>query len=152
MIDGVMTKELKTNIDERGLFTEIIRIHDNFFKEGFGQWSVSRMYQGVIKAWHIHNKQIDWWFVGNGVLKVALYDTRENSRTYKKTMEMLMGDNQDKKVLKIPQGVAHGCKCLSGPSDLYYITSNIYDPSDEGRIPYDDADIGYDWLKGPEIK
>jgi len=152
MIDGVMVKELKVNLDERGSFTEIIRVTDEFFKEGFGQWSVSRMYQGVIKAWHIHKKQVDWWFIGSGVLKVALYDTRKDSPTYKKTMEILMGDNQNKKALRIPPGVAHGCKCISGPSDLYYITSNVYDPADEGRIKYDDPEIGYDWLKGPEIK
>jgi len=31
------------------------------------------------------------------------------------------------------------------------MTSRIYDPDDEGRIPYDDGEIGYDWLKGPPI-
>jgi len=35
---------------------------------------------------------------------------------------------------------------------LLYVTSRIYDPSDEGRIPYDDSTIGYDWRKGPDIK
>ena len=34
----------------------------------------------------------------------------------------------------------------------FYITSHIYDPGDEGRIPHDDPSIGYDWTKGPEIK
>ncbi|MBU0769509.1 MAG: dTDP-4-dehydrorhamnose 3,5-epimerase family protein, partial [Proteobacteria bacterium] len=54
--------------------------------------------------------------------------------------------------LRIPPGVAHGCKCISGPANLFYITSDVYDPADEGRIPYDDPAIGYDWLKGPVIK
>jgi len=153
MIDGVIIKQLTTYTDERGFFMEIIRATDDFFtKEGFGQWSVSRMYQGVIKAWHIHKKQTDWWYVGNGVLKVALYDARKNSPTYGQIMELLMGDNQPPQVLKIPPGVAHGCKCISGPASLFYITSHIYDPSDEGRIKYNDKEIGYDWLKGPEIK
>ena len=152
MIDGVIIKTLITHTDERGFFREIIRCNDDFFSEGFGQWSVSRMYTGVIKAWHIHQKQIDWWYVSDGVLKVVLYDTRKSSPTYKETMELLMGDNQPSQVLKIPTGVAHGCKCISGPSNLFYITSNVYDPKDEGRIPYNDSEIGYDWLKPAEIK
>ena len=152
MIDGVITKKLVTYTDERGFFREIIRVTDDFFAEGFGQWSISRMYQGVIKAWHVHKKQIDWWYIHSGVLKVALYDTRKDSPTYKKVTELMMGDNQEIQVVRIPTGVAHGCICISGPSDLFYITSNVYDPDDEGRIAYDGPDVGYDWLKGPEIK
>ena len=152
MIDGVITKELKTYPDERGFFREIIRVTDDFFAEGFGQWSHSLMYQGVVKAWHIHKRQIDWWYVACGVLKVVLHDTRSDSPTYRETMELLMGDQQPARVLRIPPGVAHGCKCLNGQVHLFYVTSNVYDPSDEDRIPYNDPVIGYDWLKGPIIK
>src|SRR5450631_3729849 len=152
MIEGVILKNLVTHTDERGFFREIIRVSDDFFPEGFGQWSHSLMYQGVAKAWHIHNKQIDWWYVGSGVLKVALHDNREDSPTFGNTMELLMGDNQSAKVLRIPPGVAHGCKCISGPVHLFYITSNVYDPADEGRIAHDDSSIGYDWTNLPQVK
>jgi dTDP-4-dehydrorhamnose 3,5-epimerase len=110
------------------------------------------MYQGVAKAWHIHRVQIDWWYVGSGVLKVALHDTRPESPTHRKTMSFLMGDNQPARVVRIPPGVAHGCKCISGPAHLFYITSQTYNPEDEGRIPFDDAEIGYNWVEGPAIK
>lgn len=152
MIEGVQVKELVTHRDERGFFRELIRVSDDFFSEGFGQWSHSLMYPGVIKAWHVHRRQVDWWYVGAGVLKVALYDTRTNSPTHGELMELLMGEGQPPAVLRIPPGVAHGCKCLSGPAHLFYITSRIYDPEDEGRIPHDDPTIGYDWLKPPPIK
>ena len=151
MIEGVVVKDLDTYGDERGFFREIIRVSDEFFDEGFGQFSHSLMYPGVIKAWHIHEKQVDWWYVVSGVLKVALNDRREDSSTFRQASEFLMGDNQLARVLKIPPGVAHGCKCVSGPAHLLYITSRVYDPKDEGRIPHDDADIGYDWLAGPPI-
>jgi dTDP-4-dehydrorhamnose 3,5-epimerase len=39
-----------------------------------------------------------------------------------------------------------------GPAHLFYITSRVYDPDDEGRIAHDDPRIGYDWAKGPAIK
>jgi dTDP-4-dehydrorhamnose 3,5-epimerase len=152
MIEGVVLKDLTTYPDERGYFREVIRVTDDFFAEGFGQWAHSMMYAGVAKAWHIHKVQIDWWYVASGVLKVALHDTRKDSPTYRKTMDFFMGDHQPSKVLRVPTGVAHGCKAIHGPVHLFYITSKIYNPEDEGRIPYDDPEIGYDWLKGPVIK
>lgn len=152
MIEGTVLEDLVTHTDERGFFREIIRVTDEFFAEGFGQWSHSLMYPGVIKAWHIHKKQIDWWYVCNGLLKVALHDTRPDSPSYRETMEFLMGDDRPARLLRIPPGVAHGCKCLNGPANLFYVTSSVYDPDDEGRIAHDDPEIGYDWLKGPVIK
>lgn len=146
-IEGVVVKDLVTHADGRGFFREIIRASDDFFAEGFGQWSVSEMYTGVIKAWHIHRKQTDWWYVDRGVLRLALHDLRDGSPTKGMTQEFLLGDGHPPRVVKIPPGVAHGCKCLQGPARLHYITSRIYDPDDEGRIPHDDAKIGYDWLK-----
>lgn len=150
-IKGVVFKELTTHPDERGFFRELIRSSDDFFDD-FGQWSHSKMYAGVIKAWHVHQKQTDWWYVAGGVLKVVLFDTRPGSPTGGQTMEFLMGDEQRCRIVKIPPGVAHGCKCLEGPAHLFYITSRTYDPADEGRIPHDDPEIGYDWLAGPPIK
>lgn len=152
MIEGVSFKELVTHSDERGFFREIIRKTDDFFGEGFAQWSHSLMYTGVIKAWHIHSKQVDWWYVASGLLKVALHDSRPGSPTHRKTVEFLMGDQQPPRVVRIPPGVAHGCRCLQGPSNLFYVTSGIYDVADEGRIAHDDPAIGYDWMKGAEIR
>ena len=51
-----------------------------------------------------------------------------------------------------PQGVAHGYKCINGPANVIYVTSGQYDMEDEVRIPYDDPDIGFDWLAGIAIK
>jgi len=147
-IEGVELKELVTHADERGFFREIIRETDGFF-ERFGQWSHSLMYPGSAKAWHIHRKQTDYWYV-IGAVKVALYDMREGSPTKGTLMEFLMGDGHTTCV-KIPPGVAHGGRALER-SHLLYITSGVYDPEDEGRIPHDDQSIGYDWTAGPPIK
>lgn len=147
-IEGVVLKELVTHTDERGFFREVIRETDEFF-DRFGQWSHSLMYPGTAKAWHIHQRQTDWWYV-LGSLKVALYDTREGSPTKGKLMEFLMGD-LNATCLKIPPGVAHGCRALE-LSHILYVTSSVYAPDDEGRIPHDDPTIGYDWTAGPTIK
>ena len=104
-----------------------------------------------MKAWHIHKHQVDWWYVALGRVKVALYDTREESPTYGQLQELLLGDEIEPCVLKVPPGVAHGYKVLSAEAHLFYITSRTYDPADEGRIPHDDPTIGYDWIAGPAI-
>ncbi len=151
MIEGVVFKDLVTNTDDRGFFREIIRVKDDFFVEGFGQWSHSLMFDGVIKAWHFHHVQTDWWYVLSGVLRVGLYDMRSDSTTCKQTMDFLMGDLQPARALKIPAGVAHGCKTIQGPVNLLYVTSHEYNPADEIRIPYNDPEIQFDWLRGPTI-
>ena len=87
MIEGVVLKELETFNDDRGFFRELIRSTDDSFREGFGQWSHSLMFDGVIKAWHFHRIQTDWWYIVSGVLRVGLCDLREESRTYKQTMD-----------------------------------------------------------------
>lgn len=151
MIEDVATKELIKHPDERGFFEEIIRVTDEFFSEGFAQLSHSSMMDGVVKAWHIHKSQTDWWYVVRGTIKVALYDMRTSAHSYKKLDEYLLGDRGKQLVLKIPAGVAHGLKVIQGPADLVYITSSVYKPEEEGRIAYNDESIGYDWIQGKPI-
>jgi len=145
MIHDVLTKELITHSDERGYFREVIRVTDNFFSEGFGQFSHSLVMEGVAKGWHIHKIQTDWIYVATGALKIGLYDTRSDSPTQGELMEILLGDIYPAKVVKIPPGVAHGYRALSGPTHVLYVMSHTYNSADEGRIPHDDPSIGYDW-------
>lgn len=151
MIDGIQTKNLIRHPDERGFFEELLRVSDPIFSEGFGQLSRSSMTTGVVKAWHLHKTQIDWWYIVKGTIKVALYDHRPTSATYKELNEYTLGEGGQDIILKIPAGVAHGLKVVQGPAELVYVTSGTYSKEEEGRIPYDDPSIGYDWVQGMEI-
>ena len=151
MIEGVVLKELTTHHDERGFFREIARDTEEIVSEGWSQISHSLMHPGVAKGWHVHPTQIDWWYVPVGDLKVALYDTREGSATKGQLDELSLGEHYDGQLLKIPAGVAHGCRVIGTTTHLIYMTSKTYDPDEEGRIPHDDADIGYDWTAPPPI-
>ncbi len=151
MIDGVQIKILIRHPDERGFFEELIRVSDPIFSEGFGQLSRSSMITGVVKAWHVHKTQIDWWYVARGTVKVALYDTRKDCPTYKQLNEFVLGEEGQDSILKIPAGVAHGLKVIKGPCDLVYVTSSTYNKDEEDRIHYDDVEIGYDWVQGMPI-
>jgi dTDP-4-dehydrorhamnose 3,5-epimerase len=149
-IDGVVFKELKTFSDGRGFFRELVRSTDGFFEEGFGQWSHSLMQKNTVKAWHFHNLQVDWWYVGLGVIHTVLYDNREESRTYRKKIEFLLGEEETSTsafpaVVRIPTGVLHGCKVLTDTAHLFYITSRTYDPNDEGRFPFNSDLVEHTW-------
>jgi len=145
MIEGVEIKRIKRHVDDRGYFEEILRVDDPIFTQ-FGQWSLSKMATGVIKAWHVHKAQADYWFVPVGVVRAVLYDMREDTVTAGDINEFIMGDDQEPIVLRIPPGVAHGCKVLQGPAMLSYVTTHVYNPEDEGRLAYNDKVIGYDWI------
>lgn len=151
LIQGIEIKSLVTHPDERGFFRELIRKTDPFFGEGaFAQLSHSLMHPGSGKGWHFHPQQVDWWYC-IGDLKVVLYDLREDSPTRRQLNELFMGDNYGAKIIKIPAMVAHGCRALN-TTHLLYVTSSVYDPQQEGRIPHDDPDIGYDFNAGPPVK
>jgi dTDP-4-dehydrorhamnose 3,5-epimerase len=152
MIEGVFIKQLVTHADDRGFFREIIRVTDGSFAAGFGQLSHSLVYPGVIKAWHAHRQQTQWTYVVVGLLKIALHDMRPQSPTYRQTMECLIGDHQLARAYCFPPQVAHGYRCIGGPAHVIYVTSGVYNLSDEVRLPHDDPSIGYEWMKETTIK
>jgi dTDP-4-dehydrorhamnose 3,5-epimerase len=90
-------------------------------------------------------RQTDCWAPVVGLLQVALVDLRMGSRTYGVRNTLYTGVLRPWQIL-IPPGVAHGYKVIgSDPAMLVYLTDRFYDPQDEGRIPYNDPHIQYDW-------
>ena len=152
MIEGVQIQDIVSYNDDRGFFRELLKSDTCFTKEGLGQVSHSLVYTSVIKAWHAHNFQTQWNYVLNGLIYVALHDTRKNSVTYGKTMTFLSGDNQKNTIYKFPPGVAHGYKCIQGPMNILYMTSGQYDKTDEIRIDFNDKTINFDWLNVTKIR
>lgn len=146
MIDGVEVKALKRHADERGYLMEMLREDEPIF-EHFGQAYVSLNYPGIIRAWHYHKKQNDFWVVPKGMVKAVIYDCREGSPTYGEVNEFFLGDNNPS-LLKIPIGTMHGYKTVgTEPSLLINFPTRPYDPKDpdEYRESWDSEKIPYDW-------
>lgn len=149
---GVQIKSLVSHPDSRGFFREVFRSNEDIFKGGaFGQWSHSRMEINVVKAWHYHHVQTDWWYVPIGVINTVLVDFREDSPTFRAKMQIRMGDGQNPELndqavcVRIPPGVLHGCRVLTPEAHLFYITSQPYDQNEEGRYPFDAPEVGFSW-------
>jgi dTDP-4-dehydrorhamnose 3,5-epimerase len=134
--------------DDRGYFLEVARFGQGLVSEfpaATSQVSAALNYPGIIKAFHYHRFQTDYWVPAAGLLQVALVDLRRTSRTYAAKNTLYIGALRPWQ-LRIPPGVAHGYKVIGDqPSVLIYITNRNYDPKDEGRIPYNDPSIAYDW-------
>lgn len=147
MIHDVIVKSLVTHADDRGFFREVIRSTDPFFAAGFGQLAHSLVYPGIVKAWHGHARQSQWTYVAAGTLLVVLHDCRPESPTFQTTSQLLIGEHQAASVYLLPPGVVHGYRCLAGPAQVIYVTSGVYDPQEEIRLPHDDSSIGFDWSR-----
>jgi dTDP-4-dehydrorhamnose 3,5-epimerase len=148
LIDGVKIKAAKVLSDERGRLGEILRTDDEMF-EKFGQVYFTTTYPGVVKAWHWHKKQTDYFYVAKGMVKVALYDNRDGSKTKGCVNQVYLGEHCPA-VLRIPPGVCHGWMCVS-EDEAYIINTPTevynYSQPDEFRIPPHDNDIPYDWTR-----
>ena len=145
-IDGVWIKDLKVIPDERGRLMEMLRSDDEAF-DRFGQVYLSTTYPGVVKGWHLHEVQDDFFVCVRGMVKLVIYDPREDSPTHGMVKEYFIGD-QNPQLVKVPAGTYHGWKCISQeesyvinvPSEPYN-----YNTPDEHRAPWDTPDIPYSW-------
>lgn len=149
LIEGVFIKDMKLFSDERGFLTELIRLDDEELKaQNIKQIIASYSYPGMIKGWHLHSKQEDHLFCVTGMVKVALYDYRKDSPTYKVLNEIFMGERYPRAVY-IPPGIFHGTKNVGNDvSVVIGMPSLFYDPEnvDERRVnPICNNIIPYDW-------
>ena len=146
MINGVKVKKLKVIPDERGRLMEILRSDEDIFLK-FGQVYVTTTLPGVVKAWHFHKKQTDNVTCIIGMVKLVLYDPREDSRTFNEVNEFYIGTH-NLMFIQIPPGVYHGWKCVSEeeaviinvPTEVY----NYETPDEHRRDPHRN-DVPYVW-------
>ena len=148
LIEGVRIAPYALWPDDRGYFLEVVRIQQGLAREfdpATTQVSSAISYPGTIKAFHYHQLQTDLWVPAAGMLQVALVDLRNTSRTFGFKNTLYAGALRPWQML-IPPGVGHGYKVIGNDAAmLVYVTDRLYNPKDEGRIPYNDESIGYDW-------
>lgn len=148
LIHGVRIEPVALWPDDRGYFLEIQRLGRGLaahFPPESTQISAALSYPGTIKAFHYHMHQTDCWSPVSGSLQVALVDLRMDSSTYGARNTIYAGMLRPWQIL-IPPGVAHGYKVIGmDQAMLVYLTDRFYDPQDEGRIPYNNPYIHYDW-------
>ena len=146
MIHGVEVKPLKWIPDERGCLMEILREDDACF-ERFGQVYVTTVFPGVIKGWHYHKRQADHFACVAGMIKLVLYDNRQDSATRGRVEEFFVGVYHPI-LVKVPPLVLHGFKGV-GTQEAVVINVPTYpydhQQPDEYRMDPLSPEIPYDW-------
>ena len=148
MIAGAEYTRLQPHDDQRGWLAELVRSDDPCFDQ-FGQVYMSVTYPGIVKAWHLHERQIDLISCVSGAILLVLHDLRDGSETHGQTDEHYLGRHNLGRV-RVPSGVHHGWKCVSTDEALVIsLVSELYDKAnpDEHRLPPHSDKIPYDWTR-----
>ena len=145
-IEGVVVHTLRRFNEDGGSMTELSRftagVPAAFPGFTLAQINYSILQPGVIKAFHVHHRQTDIWFVPpEDRVLLVLVDAREGSPSEKVVTKIMLGDGQSI-LVRIPPGIAHGCRNLgTGPARIIYMTDVHFSPDpgtgDEGRLPWD---------------
>jgi dTDP-4-dehydrorhamnose 3,5-epimerase len=144
MIDGVFIKPLQQIPDERGKIMKMLQATDEQF-EGFGEIYFSVVQPGAIKGWHIHTKQVQFYAVVFGHIKLVLYDVRDDSPTKGELQEIFMGED-NYSLVRIPTGVYNGFKGYGQTPAIVANCTNVpHDPNEISRLDPFHESIPYDW-------
>ena len=147
-IDGAEVVELQRHADDGGSMTELARLTAGALPAfpGFSvqQINYSEVAPGAIKAFHLHMRQTDVWYVPpSDRLLCVLIDVRAGSRTEGLQSRIMLGDGHSR-LIRIPPGVAHGGRNLGATTghviyftDLHFTTDRA--ACDEGRLPWNFA-------------
>ncbi len=146
MIEGTEVKKLEMKPGSRGMDMEILREDEPIFRS-FGQLYLSSLYPGAVRGWHLHKRKHDYLACLHGMIKLVLYDAREDSPTRGEVNEMFLGEH-NQILVHIPPGVNHGMKCIS-PCEALMINCpsepHQAENPDEFGEPVEVSSIPYDW-------
>ena len=154
-ISGVRILEPKVFGDARGYFFE--SWNQTMFKaagitNGWVQDNESQSCFGVLRGLHYQAAPYTQAKIVRAVLGSVLdvvVDIRKGSPTYGKHVSVELS-SENKRMLYIPRGFAHGFVVLSEKAVFAYKDDNIYMPSSERGIMFNDPDLGIDWRIAPE--
>ena len=135
--------------DQRGFFMESYSKKD-FLEIGlhmeFVQDNHSKSKKGVLRGLHFQTKHSQGKLVR--VIKGSVWDVavdlREKSYSFGKWYGVLLSE-ENKKMLYVPEGFAHGFLTLEDNTESQYKCTNFYYPEYDAGVKWDDPDIGIEW-------
>lgn len=148
--------------DARGFFQETY--HAGKYAAGgvvgtFIQDNFSFSRRGVLRGLHYQrrNPQGKLVYVARGEVFDVAVDMRRSSPTFGRWVGQLLND-QNHHQMWVPPGFAHGFCVLSEEVEFLYKCTQLYDPTDDRGVLWNDPDIGVQWplsdpsLSGKDIK
>ena len=155
-LPGVFVLEPRVFADERGFFLESYneRVFASIgISQRFVQDNHSYSAKNVLRGLHyqIQQQQGKLVRVGQGEILDVAVDLRRSSSGFGKWVAVrLSGDN--KRMLWVPPGFAHGFRVASETAHVFYKTTDYYAPEFERTLAWNDPDLKIDWeLDGDPI-
>lgn len=149
-IQDVILIKPKVFGDSRGFFMESYKKSD-FYQNGieveFNQDNHSKSSKGVLRGLHYQAKpygQAKIVRCARGRIYDVAVDIRKNSPTFGQYVKVELSED-NKNMLYIPVGFAHGFVALSDEVELLYKASGEYNPQADRGILWNDKDINIDW-------
>ncbi len=148
-LPGLFLLEPRVFGDERGFFLESYNeqvMAGIGIRERFVQDNHSCSGRNVLRGLHYQIKQVQGKLVRvveGEILDVAV-DLRRSSPTFRAwTSVRLSGEN--KKMLWIPPGFAHGFRVITEKAHVLYKATDYYAPEHERTLAWNDPDLKIDW-------
>ena len=156
-LKGLFLIKPKVYYDERGFFMETYTkkdfeehgIRDNFVQDNHS-FSIKNTLRGLHfqKKPYAQSKLVRC--ISGEIMDVAV-DLRKNSGTFGKFAKVILS-SENKNMLYIPEGFAHGFLVLSDYAEIIYKVNNFYSKEADSGIIWNDPDIGIDWpIENPII-
>lgn len=135
--------------DERGFFMETFRQTE--FERHCGEYCFvqdnhSSSGHGILRGLHYQYQKPQGKLVR--VVKGEVFDVAVDMRAESLTFGKWVGEHlseENKKMLWVPPGFAHGFVVLSKQAEFVYKCTDFYNPGDEYSLRWDDKDIGVKW-------
>jgi dTDP-4-dehydrorhamnose 3,5-epimerase len=145
----VILVDVRSFGDSRGFFMESYRrsAFADVIPEVFVQDNHSRSAKGVLRGLHFQNppdaqgKLVR--VVRGSILDVAV-DIRQGSPTFGQWVSAQLSE-ENRRMLYIPSGFAHGFLTLSDSADVFYKTTAEYAPASDSGCAWDDPALAVDW-------
>ncbi len=149
-IADVILVEPKAFGDERGFFVETYKksdfvnggIDDNFLQDNHSKSS-----KNVLRGLHYQkNPKAQSKLVRciqGEILDIAV-DIRKDSPSYGKWVSEILNED-NKRMLYVPRGFAHGFLVLSDTAEVVYKTGEEYSPENDAGIKWNDPEININW-------
>ncbi len=147
---GVWLIKPKVFKDERGHFLETFRqevlkkegIHDEFVQD-----NISKSVKGTLRGLHYQlppSSQAKFVMAVSGTILDVAVDMRKYSETFGEHFASELSD-ENRHIMYIPSGFAHGFSVLSEEATVYYKCSDYYNKEVEKGVRWDDPDLNIDW-------
>ncbi len=148
-LPGVLVLEPRVFRDDRGFLLETWK-SDRYaalgLPEQFVQDNLSHSRRGVLRGLHYQHPtaQGKLLTVLHGEVFDVAVDIRAGSPTFGRWFGTTLS-SENLKQLWVPEGFAHGFLVTSDQAVVLYKCTELYTPSDEGSVLWNDPEIGIEW-------